>query len=273
MQFDDIDGVKHYFSKTNDGGEEVFEIRDNNVELLDSVRNFIKSFIVDAYNSGDLSSLLSGIELSTDILDKKQFLYEKLTVTYRELPNGGMVIYSTDNHEAKSLLYSWFDFLFSSDLRNPTRKSLLTGDQISNKNADSTKNKYIVDELFISKGGLELSKESKILVEDIAKLFDANIEISNNRFIYIPIINKYTIDTVISILKASFSNYKVEDSNKIYSSKLNADIEIFAFKKEIESIMKNAISFSEIIPWQISYLTYMSNKSRSFFVTSIDNFI
>lgn len=71
MQFDDIDGVKHYFSKTYDGGEEVFEVRDNDAGLITSVRDFINSFIINSYNSGNLASLLEGIELSTDILEKK----------------------------------------------------------------------------------------------------------------------------------------------------------------------------------------------------------
>jgi len=265
MQFDDIDGVKHYFSKTYDGGEEVFEVRDNDAGLITSVRDFINSFIINSYNSGNLASLLEGIELSTDILDKKQMLLDKIKVKYREIPNGAIVEYKTNDNEAKELLYSWFEFLFFSDLRNPRRKSLLTGNYESNKNT-----KLKVTELYLNRENKVLSNSSKEIIEKISNIFDTNIEISNNNFLFIPILNRDHNNTV-SLLLENFKNLNLPDV-EIYLYKLNESIQIYAFKKEIEELIKSQITFFELIPWQVEYQTYQSKTISSFLVISLDKF-
>lgn len=265
MQFDDIDGVKHYFSKTYDGGEEVFEVRDNDAGLINSVRDFINSFIINSYNSGNLESLLEGIELSTDILDKKQMLLDKIKVKYREIPNGAIVEYKTNDSEAKELLYSWFEFLFFSDLRNPRRKSLLTGNYESNKNT-----KLKVSELYLNRENKVLSNSSKEIIEKISNIFDTNIEISNNNFLFIPILNRDHNNTV-SFLLENFKNLNLPDV-EIYLYKLNESIQIYAFKKEIEELIKSQITFFELIPWQVEYQTYQSKTINSFLVISLDKF-
>lgn len=265
MQFDDIDGVKHYFSKTYDGGEEVFEVRDNDSGLISSVRDFINSFIINSYNSGNLASLLEGIELSTDILEKKQLLLDKIKVNYREIANGGIVEYKTNDNDAKELLYSWFEFLFFSDLRNPRRKSLLTGNYESNKFT-----KLKVTELYLNRENKVLSNNSKEIIEKISNIFDANIVISNNNYLYIPIL-KRDHNSTVTLLLENFKNLSLPD-NEIYLYKLNENIQVYAFKKEIEELMKSQISFFEITPWQVDYLTYQAKTINSFFVISLDKF-
>ncbi|NBP57473.1 hypothetical protein EBU71_13240 [bacterium] len=265
MQFDDIDGVKHYFSKTYDGGEEVFEVRDNDAMLINSVRDFINLFIIKSYNSGNLASLLDGIELSTDILEKKQMLLDKIKVNYREIPNGAIVEYKTNDNEAKDLLYAWFEFLFFSDLRNPRRKSLLTGSYESTKNT-----RLKVSELYLNRENKVLSNSSKEIIEKISNIFDSNIEISNNNFLYIPIINR-DHNSTISLLLENFKNLSLPDV-EIYLYKLNESIQIYAFKKEIEELIKSQITFFELIPWQAEYQTYKSKTISSFFVISLDKF-
>jgi hypothetical protein len=73
------------------------------------------------------------------------------------------------------------------------------------------------------------------------------------------------------LLLENFKNLSLPD-NEIYLYKLNENIQVYAFKKEIEELMKSQIAFFEITPWQVDYLTYQAKTINSFFVISLDKF-
>lgn len=267
MQFDDIDGVLHYFTRNEKGGDEVFEVRASNTELVNSVRAFIQDSIVKSHNNNDLSTLLKGLESSTEILDEGNFNSEKIEVTYRELPNGGMASYNCVNEEMRKQLYTWFNFLFFSDLRNPIRKSLLIDGPSKSRLMGSE-----IKELIIDIDSNSVSQAQKTLIHDISELLNANVKLSSSNHIFIPLISKNSAIETIEKIYLTFSGKMYNYEGDLYFFSLTNSLDLIGFKPLLEEL---AITYKKFInnqPWSFEISGAEAKGFNNYLVLSLDDF-
>jgi hypothetical protein len=265
MQFDDIDGVLHYFTRNENGGDEVFEVRDSNTELVNSVRTFIQESIVKSHNNNDLSSLLKGLELSTEILDESNFNSEKIEVTYKELPNGGMASYNCINEEMRKQLYLWFNFLFFSDLRNPIRKSLLIGGPSKTLSLSAE-----IKELIINTDSNSISQAQKTMIHDISELLNANVKFCGNNLIFIPLTSKKAAVETLEKLNSSFTGKINNYEGDLYFFSLTNSLDLIGFKPLLDELGNTYKKFINNQPWSFEISGAEAKGFNNYLVLSLD---
>lgn len=265
MQFDDIDGVLHYFTRNDSGGDEVFEVRDNNTDLINSVRAFIQDSIVKSHNNDELSTLLKGLELSTEILDDSNFNSEKIEVTYKELPNGGMASYICVNEDMRKQLYLWFNFLFFSDLRNPIRKSLLKGEASKTRLQSGE-----IKELIISNVINPNSQALKTMIHDISELLNANVKLSGDNYIFIPLESKNAAFETIEKINSKYTGMINIYESDLYFFSITNSLDLVGFKPILEELGSTYKKFISNQPWSFEISGAEAKGFNNYLVLSLD---
>lgn len=265
MQFDDIDGVIHTFSRYDDGGLEVFEVIEDNQKLVGSIRVFIKDVIVASHTSGDLTKLLNGLELKTEILSESNFDSNQMEVEYNELPNGGSILYKCLTPEIRDRLYLWFNFLYFSDLKNPIRSSLLSG--FSKKSEIYPKD---INEIYFRSESEVISRGKKMLLEDVSDFLNVNIKVSPNNLIFIPLTSKAAAHSAIKSVNKAFEDKFSLLEEELFFFSLTNSVDIIGSKDLVDQLGLISKEFNETLPWSLEISGAEAKGLNNYLVVGMD---
>jgi hypothetical protein len=104
----DLDKTTHIFQKTDNGGVQQVIAKDakdgKNISLI---REHLKEE-ADNFQRGDYSdpAFIHGMNMAG--LSDLSNAYKKITITFKELPNGAQITYLTDDPELVNAIHHWF---------------------------------------------------------------------------------------------------------------------------------------------------------------------
>jgi hypothetical protein len=104
----ELDKTTHIFQKTDDGGVQQVIAKDpkdgKNISLI---QEHLKEE-ADNFQKGDYSdpAFIHGVNMAG--LSDLSNAYKKITITFKELPNGAQITYLTDDPELVNAIHHWF---------------------------------------------------------------------------------------------------------------------------------------------------------------------
>ena len=105
----DLEKTTHTFTETPDGGVQSVVVKDlKDIENLLKLREHLKE-VAEKFSRGDFEDPETIHGENMGGVQELKTLYKEITISYKDIENGGEITYTTKNGEAIMAIHHWFE--------------------------------------------------------------------------------------------------------------------------------------------------------------------
>lgn len=115
----DLEKTLHIFSKTNDGGiQQVIVKNKSDTEQINLIRSHLSKIAAEFKQSNFSNPEKIHDKNMPGLADLKAAKDGQIKISYKELPDGAEIIYSTEIQKLKNAIHQWFEAQLSDHARH-----------------------------------------------------------------------------------------------------------------------------------------------------------